>query len=156
MKTLRQETVRDNMSHPAKTVAPEMTLSDLLRLFGSSDFVAYPVTREDQLVGIVSRADSLRPFAVASWIDTRNFDAIMGTTVSEIMSSVVVAVTPGVTLDQVLQLMEMHDLESLPVVDSGDCVMGVVARQDIIRALARSTRDSSLPLELPPMGYAIA
>ena len=156
MKTLRLEIVRDNMSHPAKTVAPEMTLSDLLRLFGSSDFVAYPVTREHQLIGIVSRADSIRPFAVPSWIDARNFDAIMGTTVAEIMSSVVVAVTPGVTLDQVLQLMEMHDLESLPVVDGDNRVMGVIARQDIIRVLARSTRDSSLPLDLPPMGYAIA
>jgi CBS domain-containing protein len=156
MENLRQETVRDNMSHPARTVAPEMTLGDLLRLFGSNDFAAYPVTREDQLVGIVSRADSIRPFAVTAWTDTCNFDAIMGTTVGEIMSSLVIAVAPDATLEQVIQLMEVHDLESLPVVEGENRVSGIVARQDIIRALARRASDSSLPLDLRPMGYAIA
>ena len=57
MEYFHQETVQENLARPAKTVAPEMTLGDLLRLFSSNDFAAYPVVRDEKLVGIVSRAE---------------------------------------------------------------------------------------------------
>ena len=156
MDDFRQETVRNNMSRPAKTVAPEMTLGDLLRMFSTSNFAAYPVVRDEKLVGIVSRTDSIKPFAAMAATHTIHFDSIVGTTVEEIMSWQVVAVELDATLDHVVHLMETHDFKSFPVVDREKRVRGIIARDDVIRALARSTRRSTLPLELRPMGYAIA
>lgn len=147
------ETVRDIMSRPARTVAPEMTLGDLLRLFGSNHFDAYPVIRGEKLVGIVSRADSIKPFVANKALDR---DAVMGTTVEQIMSPAVVTVKPEATLEQVLDLMGAHGFESFPVIDRENHVAGIVARDDLVRALARSTWHTSLPLEVRPVGYAIA
>ena len=151
-----QQTVREIMSRPVRTVAPEMTLGDLLRLFSSNDFDAYPVTRGETLVGIVSRADSIKPFAAKSTTSTVDPDAIMGTTVEQIMSPGVVTVELDATLGQVVDLMGAHDFESFPIVDAQKRVRGVIARHDVVRALARITWSTSLPPTLQPFGYAIA
>ncbi len=151
-----RQTVQDIMSRPARTVAPEMTLGDLLRLFSSNDFAAYPVIREEKLVGIVSRADSIKPFAAKVATKAVDRDAIMGTTVEQIMSPAVVTVKLEATLEQVLDLMGAHGFESFPVIDHENHVAGIVARDDLVRALARSTWHAPLPLDLRPVGYAIA
>ena len=155
MENFCQETVRDNMASPAETVAPEMTVGDLLRLFSSNEFDSYPVVREGQMVGVVSRADSIKPFAIKP-ASALEFDKIMGTTVAEIMSSQVITVGPDAMLEQVVQLMTTLDFESFPVIDNENRVTGIIAREDVIRALARCGSRSSLPLPLHPLGYAIA
>lgn len=151
-----QKAVREIMSRPASTVAPEMTLGDLLRLFSSSDFDAYPVVREEKLIGIVSRADAIKPFAVKVAANTLDPDAAFGTTVEQIMASPVVAVDLDTTLERVVELMDALDFESFPVVDRENRVKGIIARDDIVRALARSTWRAPSHLDLRPMGYAIA
>lgn len=156
MEYFHQETVRENLTRPARTVAPEMTLGDLLRLFSLDNFTAYPVVRDETLVGIVSRADSIKPFAVKAGTSTADFDAIMGTTVEQIMSSPVVTVELDATLDQVVHLMGAYDFESFPVVDLSKRVRGMIARDDVIRALAHRTWSASQPVPLQPIGYAIA
>lgn len=134
-----QQMVREVMSRPARTVAPEMTLGDLLRLFGSSDFDAYPVVRGEKLAGIVSRADSIKLFATMVATRALETDAIMGTTVEEIMSSQVTTVGLETTLEQIIELMGAHDFESFPVIDRENRVRGMIARGDVVRTLARST-----------------
>jgi CBS domain-containing protein len=156
MEYFHQETVRETMAHPARTVAPELTLGDLLRLFGANEFSAYPVMRDGKLVGIVSRVDAIKAFAAMPATDTARLDAVMGTTVDEVMSSRVVTIEPDATLDQVVHLMGAHDFESFPVVDRENRVSGIIARDDVIRALARCSSRASLPLSLEPAGYAIA
>lgn len=151
-----QHTVRDIISRPARSVAPEMTLGDLLRLFSSNDLDAYPVVRGEKLVGIVSKADSIKPFAAKVATKALDRDAIMGTTVEQIMSPAVVTVKPEATVEQVLDLMAVHDFASFPVIDRENRVAGIVARDDLVRALAQSTWRTSLPLDLRPVGYAIA
>lgn len=151
-----QQTVREIMSRPARTVAPEMTLGDLLRLFGSNNFDAYPVLRGDNLLGIVSRADSIKPFVTKVATKALESDAIMGTTVEQIMSRGVVTVELDATLEQVIDLMGARDFESFPVIDRESRVRGMIARDDVVRALARNTWHTSLSLDLRPFGYAIA
>jgi CBS domain-containing protein len=149
-------TIQENMIRTAKTVAPELTLGDLLRMFSTGDFTAYPVVRDETLVGIVSRTDSLKPFAGMAATNTVYFDSIMGTTVEEIMSWQVVTVELNATLDKAVQLIETHSFKSFPVIDQEKRVRGIIARDDVIRASTRNARRSSLPLDLRPMGYAIA
>lgn len=151
-----EETVQDNMTLPAKTVAPEMTVGDLLRRFISDDVDAYPVESDGRLVGIVSKADALKAFGLKQGCILPHYDDMMGTTVEEVMSRHVMTVDAKTKLQRALQLMEKYHFKSLPVIDAGSALLGVIAHEDIIRALARcNCREPSqtLPLTVPPIGY---
>ena len=66
-----QETVANNMTRAVRSVAPETTVGDLYRLFAADDFEAYPVVRDDALVGVVSKLDALKVFALCRTISCR-------------------------------------------------------------------------------------
>jgi len=89
-----EETVERNMTSPAKTVAPEVTTGDLLRLFAIDDLDAYPVVSDGELVGIVSKADALKLFSFTPAGMFPHYDEVTGTTVDEIMSRQVVTASP--------------------------------------------------------------
>jgi CBS-domain-containing membrane protein len=148
-----EETVEHNMTSPAKAVVPEMTAGDLLRLFATEDLDAYPVVSEGKLVGIVSKADALTAFALTPASILPHYDDMMGTTVDEIMTRQVVTVDSQTRLQHVLHLMGTHHFKSLPVVDQNNRLKGMIARDDVIRALAFCNRRQVLPLVAPAVGY---
>jgi CBS-domain-containing membrane protein len=150
-----EETVERNMTSPAKSVAPEMTTGDLLRLFAADDLDAYPVVSNEKLVGIVSKADALKAFVLSPSSIIPHYDDIMGTTVDEIMTRHVVTVGSEARLQHVLHLMGAHHFKSLPVVDQSNRLKGMISREDVIRALAfcKCNQRQALPLVAPAVGY---
>jgi CBS domain-containing protein len=148
-----EETVRSNMTRPARSVAPEMTVSDLLRLFAVDDADAYPVESRGQLVGIVSKADALKAFGLRPGELVPHYDDLLGTTVDEVMTRQIITVDAKTRLQRVLHLMVAHHFKSLPVVDDKNRLQGMIRREDVIRALIHSTRRPALPLAAPPVGY---
>jgi CBS domain-containing protein len=140
-----QEAVGDNMTRPVRSVTPETTVGDLYRLFAADNFEAYPVVRDDMLVGMVSKLDALKPFAFAEDQLVPHYKDGMATTVNQIMSTNVVAVASDAYLQRVLELMVRHRVKSLPVVDERRRLLGIIAREDIMRAMARSTLLQHLP-----------
>jgi CBS-domain-containing membrane protein len=147
-----EETVEHNMTSPAKTVAPEMTAGDLLRRFATDNLDAYPVVSNGKLVGIVSKADALKAFALTPGGILPHYDDVMGTTVDEIMTHHVMTVDSQTRLQRVLHLMGAHHFKSLPVVDQNNRLKGMIAREDVIRALAFNWRQA-MPLVAPAVGY---
>ena len=143
-----QETASNNMTSPVRSVTPEVTVADLYRLFAADDFDAYPVVRDDTLVGMVSKLDALKPFAFATDSLLPNYQGGMDATADDIMTTDVISVEPDTNLQRVLQLMVMHRLKSLPVVDQWRNLLGIIAREDIMRAMARSML-SQQPSVLP-------
>jgi CBS domain-containing protein len=152
-----EETVRNNVSRPAKAIAPETTVGDVLRLFAIDEVDAYPVVSSGRLIGIVSKADALRAFALKPGNIVPHYDDAMGTTIGEVMTHHVMTVDPDTKLQRVLHLMGSYHFKSLPVVDGNNRLLGMIAREDIISALARYTRRPSqsqpLPLVAPPVSY---
>lgn len=152
-----EETVQRNMTRATRTVAPEMTVGDLLRLFATDDGDAYPVESSGRLVGIVSKADALKAFAFKPACILPHYDDVMGTTVDEVMSRHVMTINAETRLQRVLHLMEEYHFKTLPVVDANNRLLGMIARKDIIRALARCNRSQSsaqvVPLVVPTVGY---
>jgi CBS domain-containing protein len=144
-----QETVANNMTRTVRSVTPETTVGDLYRLFAANDFDAYPVVREDTLVGVVSKLDALKVFAFAKDQILPHFVDGMGTTVDEIMTTEVVAVEPDTRLQRVLQLMVEHRLKSLPVIDTRRNLVGIIAREDVMRAMARCMQQQGEPPLIP-------
>jgi CBS domain-containing protein len=78
-------------TEPARAVAAELTVSDLLRLFVLDQRSAYPVIRDGEMVGSVSKADVLKTFSPCLRAPALDYDSIMGTTVDRIMSRDVIA-----------------------------------------------------------------
>jgi predicted transcriptional regulator len=147
-----EETVGNNMISPVRSVTREATVGELYRLFAADGFDAYPVVLDDKLVGIVSKLDALKPFAFAQDQLLPHYKDGMGTSVDEIMSTEVVAVERDTRLQRVLELMIKHRLKSLPVADRWQSLIGIIAREDVMRAMERSVL-----LQYPPvMPFAAA
>ncbi len=140
-----EETVGDTMTRSVRSVTPETTVGDLYKLFAADDFDAYPVVQDDTLVGIVSKLDALKPFAFTEDQLVPHYKDGMSTTVDTVMSTSVATVEPDTHLQRVLELMIRHRVKSLPVVDEWKNLLGIIAREDIMRAMARS-----VPLQQTP------
>jgi len=141
-----QETVEKNMRRNVRSVAPETTVGDLYRLFAADDFDAYPVVRGDALVGIVSKLDALKIFGLSQDHILPHYKEGMATTIDEIMTSDVIAVDCETNLQRVLELMIKHRVKSLPVVDRWRNLNGIIAREDVMRAMERSVLEQYPPV----------
>jgi CBS domain-containing protein len=130
-----QETVENNMTRRVRSVAPETTVGDLYRMFAADGFDAYPVTRGDTLVGMVSRLDALKVFGLSKDHILPRHKEGMATTVDGIMTSDVIAVDGETKLQRVLELMVSHRMKSLPVVDRWHNLIGIIARKDVMKAM---------------------
>jgi CBS-domain-containing membrane protein len=127
------------MTPNVRSVSPETTVGDLYRLFVADDFDAYPVLRGDTLVGMVSKLDALKIFGLSQDHILPHYRKGMETTVDEIMSSDVVSVSVDTNLQRVLELMIKHRVKSIPVVDHWHNLVGIIAREDVMRAMERTT-----------------
>lgn len=141
-----QETVENNMTKHVRSVAPETTVGDLYRLFAADGFEAYPVVRGGLLVGVVSKLDALKVFGLQEHHMLPDYRDGMATRVDELMTSDVIAVDGETNLQRVLELMVKHRVKSLPVVDRWYNLVGIIAREDVMRAMGRSAF-----LQYPPV-----
>jgi len=65
----------------------------------------------------------------------------MKRTVGDVMTSDFIYVRPETRLTRVLQLMVEHRLRSIPVIDGDEKLAGIIAREDILKALAETAND---------------
>jgi len=151
------------MTRDVETVAPDDDVSTVLTRLARADFNGFPVTEDGLVVGIVTQGDlvdlfqpsdrtlwipvGFPPFLESltyavdlSWDDldvgldvARN----AGRPVEEVMTAEVATVGPDAALDEMLALLadEERDINRLPVVDGAGALLGIVAREDLLRAL---------------------
>ena len=65
------------------------------------------------------------------------FKKAFGAKVADVMTKEVRAVSPDASLHDLATLMAAHKINRLPVVENG-CLVGIVTRGDIVRAIAES------------------
>jgi CBS domain-containing protein len=65
----------------------------------------------------------------------------MNRTVADVMTQEFIYVRSDTKLTRVLQLMVEHRIRSLPVIDGDNRLAGIIAREDILEALAETARD---------------
>lgn len=155
---------RDIMTTDVETVHPDDEVSDVLTRLSRADFNGFPVVEDDgTLVGIVTQTDLVHLFqprdrtlwipigfppfleSVTYGIDLSwdeldlGIDLVSnaGKPISTVMSAPVVTVHPGDDLDLVLDLLadDERDINRIPVVDDDGVLVGIIARQDVIRHL---------------------
>ena len=136
--------VQDVMSSPL-SIAPQATLAEAEQLLEARGFNALPVvTREGQLVGVVTSLDLLKAFRFTEESILPPYDEIMRHTVESVMSRDPATVRPRTPLTRVLEKMVATRDKSFPVVDEGRLV-GVVAREDVMQALRRADAGERAP-----------
>jgi CBS-domain-containing membrane protein len=132
-----EQTVADYMTRDVKTVTGSLTVRELGDLFEKDDFNAYPVEESARVVGVVSKFDHLSCFVFTPTQMMPRYDDLMKRTVSEMMTSEFIYVATDTRLTRVVQLMVDHHIRSMPVIDNGQRLVGVISREDVMRALQR-------------------
>ena len=133
-------TVGQYMSREVETVTREVTLREIESLFAKFDFNAFPVLEEGRVLGLVTKFDFLEAFAFTTGQLVPHYDELMGRTVRDVMTEAVVHVEPTAPLTRVLQLMVSLRARSFPVLDCDRRLVGMISREDIMRALSDATR----------------
>jgi CBS domain-containing protein len=127
------------MTSSVITVTRRTTMRELADLFEKHDFNSFPVLENGEMVGIVTKFDFLKGFAFTTGQMVPHYDALMQRTVADVMTEAVVHVEPTAPLTRVLQLMVSLKTRSFPVIGPGRQLLGIIAREDVMRALKLAT-----------------
>lgn len=131
-----EQTVAGYMTRAAKTVTRERTVRDLSEMFEKDDFNSYPVVEDGQVVGIVTKFDLLKNFIFTPSQMIPPYEQLMSRTVGDVMTSEFIYVRTDTKLTRVLQLMVDHRIRSVPAIDDERRLAGIIARRDVLKALA--------------------
>ncbi len=101
----------------------------------SSGHRAVPVTRDDSLVGVISRTDCMKAFALSE-----EFDRVK---VRDIMTAEPQTISEDETVLAARELMTELDLRAVPVVDDAGRVAGVIGLKDLVKVLAHPRRKAT-------------
>ena len=126
------------MTRTVKTVTRDTTMHELKAMFDEVDFNAFPVRENDDVVGLVTKFDLLKCFAFTPSRMVPGYDELLSRTVADVMTPEFIYVDPGTKLTRVLQLMVDHRMRSIPVLDARQRLAGIIAREDVMQALAAS------------------
>jgi CBS domain-containing protein len=144
--------VQDVMTTPVISVEPSASVAEAAKLMLTDRISGLPVTtREGTLVGMISEGDLLRRGELGtepkrpSWLEflvgtgklADEYVRSHGRKVEQVMSTDPVTTRREAPLDEVVAAMSRHRIKRLPVVENGK-VVGIVARSDVLRALAQN------------------
>jgi CBS domain-containing protein len=129
---------------------PAMRASDAALRLAAEGVAGAPVLEDGKVVGVVSLSDllaregHLAPQTSGPFL--RGERHLANLTVAEVMTREVVTVHHREPLLHAIEVMEAEGVNRLPVVDDHERVIGILARDDVLGAIARAVR------ELEPVG----
>jgi len=141
--TFLEQIAADHMTRDAKTVSRDLSLRELEDLFEKDDFNAYPVEESSQVVGLVSKFDFLACFVFSPATMVPRYDDLMNQTIANIMTPDFIYVRGDTKLTRVLQLMVDHRIRSMPVIEGDQRLVGIISRDDVMRALQCCTSEKA-------------
>lgn len=134
-----EATAGQYMTRAVQTVTRETTMGEFKDLVDEADYNTFPVREGGDVVGLVTKFDFLKCFAFNPGRMVPGYDELLSRTVADVMTPEFIYVDPATKLTRVLQLMVDHRIRSVPVLDVGQRLVGIIAREDVMRALAAST-----------------
>jgi CBS domain-containing protein len=146
--------VSDVMTPGVLSVPPDASVAAAANLMLQKRISGVPVIDEGKLVGIVSEGDFLRRAETGTgrqrprWIEffmgpgrlADEYVRLSGRKVRDVMTHEVKTVPADAPLEQVVRLMERHNIKRVPVVDNGK-VVGIVTRANLLHAVAGFARE---------------
>ncbi len=114
--------IGDLMSSPVITVPETATMKEVAMLFREKGCTGVPVTRDNSIIGIISRSDFKKVK------DTK----LMEAPVKAYMSEKVINIDLNSTVSSATRLMVKHDIGRLPVMKENELV-GIITRTDAMK-----------------------
>ncbi len=136
-----ESTADQYMTRSVTTVTRQTTMRELESLFQKHDFNSFPVVEEGRMLGIITKFDFLRNFAFTTSQMVPHYNELMRRPVADMMTEAVIHVEPAAPLTRVLQLMVSLKSRSFPVIGSDAQLVGMISREDLIRALKEATEE---------------
>jgi CBS domain-containing protein len=136
---------RDLMTTAVVTVEPATTVRHAARILEVNGFTALPVVDGvGQVCGIVSEADVVRGIRhdARSPLLAAEMAVSPPRSVREVMTADVVTVAPWADVADVFALMQLRGIRSVPVVEPGGVLAGILSRRDLVRTVG--TADTSI------------
>lgn len=143
--------IAEVMTDRPRAVTPETSIREAARLMEEEDVGSLPVVDEDvRLVGIVTDRDiAIR--AVGHGLEPE------GTSVMDIASQEVYALTPDDDLDDALEMMARAQVRRLPIIVRENELVGMVAQADVARtSKEKRTGEVIQAISKPPRGPRVA
>jgi CBS domain-containing protein len=150
--------VREVMTSKVASLRPEQSVADAADEMAGHGFGAMPVVDGDgRLVGLFQDTDLIVSEArvhVPTYLSIlgvsvplpgqmahveEELQKVAGATVGEVMEDEPQAIGPDDSLEDLATLMNEHEVSHVPVVDADGKLVGIVARGDIVRFIARTT-----------------
>ncbi|AKL74332.1 CBS domain-containing protein [Actinobacteria bacterium IMCC26256] len=150
--------VSEVMTSEVRTVHPDMSIIEVATVLADGSIGAVPVVNDaDEFVGLLRDEDLLlreagihvpTTIALLPGIEftlpshLKRFDEELriaaASTVGELMQTDPETVSPDTSLEDLATLMHDKQVTHVPVIDGNGKVVGIVARGDVIRHLART------------------
>jgi CBS domain-containing protein len=150
--------VRDVMSTAVVTVHADDKVEAAADIMADKDISGLPVVdASGKLVGLLRDDDLIATDArvhVPTFINflglgvpfpgemkhlEAELEKISGSTVGDLMNQQPPTVAADATIEDVASIMHDHGVNSLPVIDADRKVIGIIARADVVRMIARDT-----------------
>jgi acetoin utilization protein AcuB len=129
--------VKDWMSKPAVTIDADASVAKAVKLLKKHEINMLPVLMDNRLAGIIANADIQR--ASAAGIDPLKqddlFELISQVKVSSVMNRKPIVVKPENTVEETAEILLIHRISGVPVVDGRDEVIGVITKSDILQLI---------------------
>jgi CBS domain-containing protein len=136
-------TVGEAMRRDVVLLAADMTAEMALRRLDHKAISGAPVVDHGRVVGVVTRRDLLVPTLLddrvgsSALVPARHRDRLTGLRVRDLMSDEpVTVVQPHWPLTQAVRVMLGHGVNRVPVVDQAGRPLGILTRDDVVRAVA--------------------
>ncbi len=145
---------RDVMTRSVITIDPDSTVLQAARLMLQHRISGLPVVDSaGKLIGILSEGDFLRRRETQTqrrrsrWLEflmgpgrmAAEYSQSHGSKVSEVMTTDVQTVGEDASLDDIVQLMERHQIKRVPVMKDGK-LTGIVTRSNLMHAMVSMAR----------------
>ncbi|MDG4560815.1 MAG: CBS domain-containing protein [Candidatus Competibacter sp.] len=143
-----QYQIRDVMTVDPIAISPKAKLREAEELFETHDFNGVPVVDNQRcLLGMLTKFDLLNAFRFDAHTLVPHYDDIMEQIVETVMTREPVTVAPQLPLSRLLQKLVEIRAKSLPVVEEGHRLVGIISRQDVLKALRRATTKREVPAQ---------
>lgn len=118
-------TILGGKGHAVVSIAGDRTVTEAVKLLAERRIGAVPVIAGDAVIGIFSERDVIYSLE-------REGQGALERSVSEVMTSPAITVSPDESILAALALMTRRRIRHLPVMESGRCV-GVVSIGDLVK-----------------------
>jgi CBS domain-containing protein len=123
------------MSTELVTCSPEDEVDNVWRLMQNRSFAGLPVVNGGRVVGMVTQKDLLESGVIFPTFEAKKGRFKTPPKISSVMKTLVISLPPTATIKEAAKLMIEKNIGRVPVVDGKGKIIGIVDREDVVKAL---------------------